>query len=221
MRLVLALAGLCVGALIAYLNFPIGEKPLAPNPLDEAVIKRFTDLAGNELDPAISTDGKLIAFLSDRDGGYDVWVGGVAGGDYINLTKGRFVRMHMDQLRTVGFNPDGTLVWFRAFERNATGQDVPNVWLVPVTGGAPRRFLDNTTHVAWSPDGERMVYQQFTPGDPLFVARADGSGAHRCCSSSTRRDGTATCWRGRRTAVISISRAVRIQRARWMCGASA
>ena len=53
------------------------------------------------------------------------------------------------------------------------------MWVVPVTGGAPRRMLDNTTHLAWSPDGKRMVYQQYTPGDPLFVAAADGSGARR------------------------------------------
>jgi Tol biopolymer transport system component/DNA-binding winged helix-turn-helix (wHTH) protein len=166
-------------ALIAWLSFPTTTRTPAPNPLDDAAIKRFTDLEGNELDPAISADGNLIAFLSDRDGTYDVWVGGTAGGDFINLTKGRFARMHMDQLHTVGFSPDSTLVWFRAFERNDAGQDVPNVWLIPVTGGAPRRFLDNTTHLAWSPDGKRIVYQQYTPGDPLFIAAADGSGAQR------------------------------------------
>jgi Tol biopolymer transport system component/DNA-binding winged helix-turn-helix (wHTH) protein len=177
--LLFSAAFVCFLALAAYLMLPIGAQPRAPNPLDEAVIRRFTDLDGNELDPAISSDGKLIAFLSDRDGGYDVWVGGVGGGDYINLTQGRFARMHMDQLHTVGFSPDDTRVWFRAFERNAAGQDVPNVWVVPVTGGAPRRFLDNTTHLAWSPDGRRIVYQQYTPGDPLLVAAADGSGARR------------------------------------------
>jgi Tol biopolymer transport system component/DNA-binding winged helix-turn-helix (wHTH) protein len=178
MRLVLvSVACACVAALVVYLFY--GAQPRFPNPLDDAVIKRFTDLEGSELDAAISADGNMIAFLSDRDGGYDVWVGGAAGGDFINLTKGRFARMHMDQLSTVGFNPDGTLVWFRAFERNDAGQDVPNVWVVPVTGGAPRRLLDNTTHLAWSPDGKRMVYQQYTPGDPLFVAAADGSGAQR------------------------------------------
>jgi Tol biopolymer transport system component/DNA-binding winged helix-turn-helix (wHTH) protein len=167
----------CVVALVVYLLS--GAQPRVANPLDDAVIKRFTDLDGNELDAAISADGKLIAFLSDRDGAYDVWVGGVAGGDFLNLTKGRFARMYMDQLRTLGFSPDGSLVWLRAFERNEAGQDVPNVWVVPVTGGAPRRLLDNTTHLAWSPDGRRMVYQQYTPGDPLFVAAADGSGARR------------------------------------------
>ena len=178
-RLVILSVFLCLVAGIAWLIFPIGATHSALNPLEEAVIKRFTDLEGNEMDPAISADGKLIAFLSDRGGLYDVWVGGTAGGDYINLTKGRFPRMHMDQLRTVGFSPDDTLVWFRAFERNEAGEDVPNVWLVPVTGGAPRRFLDNTTHLAWSPDGRRMVYQRFTAGDPLFVAAADGSGARQ------------------------------------------
>ena len=165
-----------IAALAIYLMSSPDTQPRSANPLDEAVITRFTDLEGSELDPAISPDGKLIAFLSDRDGAYDAWVGSIAGGDFINLTKGRFARMHMDQLHTVGFSPDGTQVWFRAFERNEAGQDVPNIWLVPVTGGAPRRFLDNTTHLAWSPDGKQLVYQRYTSGDPLFVAAADGTG---------------------------------------------
>ena len=180
MRLVLAsAAALLVAVSGAYLLFRTNAPIRGANPLDEAEIRRFTDLEGSELDPALSSDGKLIAFLSDRDGAYDVWVGSIAGGDFINLTKGRFERMHMDQLHTVGFSPDSTQVWFRAFERNGSGQDVPNIWLVPVTGGAPRRFLDNTTHLAWSPDGKRMVYQQYTPGDPLLVAAADGTNPHR------------------------------------------
>ncbi len=173
-----ALAVVAIAAAAVYLLSSLGPQP-SPNPLDAVTVTRFTDLEGDELDPAISADGKLIAFLSDRDGVYDVWVGSIAGGDFINLTKGRFARMHMDQLHTVGFSPDGTLVWFRAFERSEAGQDVPNIWLVPVTGGAPRRFLDNTTHLAWSPDGKQLVYQEYTPGDPLFVAAADGTGAHR------------------------------------------
>jgi Tol biopolymer transport system component/DNA-binding winged helix-turn-helix (wHTH) protein len=172
-------AALCVAAVAAYLLLATNRQPRSANPLDEAVIRRFTDLDGSELDPALSPDGKLIAFLSDREGTYDVWVGGIAGGEFINLTKGRFARMHMDQLHTVGFNPDGTVVWLRAFERNEAGQDVPTIWLVPVTGGAPRRFLDNTVHLAWSPDGKRLVYQQYTPGDPLFLAAADGSDAQQ------------------------------------------
>jgi Tol biopolymer transport system component/DNA-binding winged helix-turn-helix (wHTH) protein len=179
-RFVIASAtAVCIAAFAAYLLLRTDSQPRSSNPLDEAVVRRFTDLAGSELDPALSYDGRLIAFLSDRDGTFDVWVGSIGGGDYINLTKGRFARMHMDQLHTVGFSPDGTQVWFRAFERNEAGQDVPNIWLVPVTGGAPRRFLDNTTHLAWSPDGKRMVYQQYTPGDPLLVASADGTGARR------------------------------------------
>jgi Tol biopolymer transport system component len=169
----------CVAAVISYLYLPWGTTSLAPNLLDGAVIKRITNFDGNELDPAISADGKLIAFLSDRDGGYDVWVGGATSGDFANLTKGRFPRMHMDQLHTVGFSPDGTRLWFRAFERDDEGVDIPNIWLVPATGGPPGRFLDKTTHVAWSPDGTQLVYQQYTPGDPLFVAAADGSDAQR------------------------------------------
>jgi hypothetical protein len=41
------------------------------NPLTEARITRLTDFDGDELDAAISPDGRLVAFVSDRDGPID------------------------------------------------------------------------------------------------------------------------------------------------------
>ena len=60
------------------------------NPLDGARIERLTDFEGDELDAAISPDGKSIAFLSDRDGQFDAWVSQIGSGDSVNITKGRF-----------------------------------------------------------------------------------------------------------------------------------
>ena len=49
--------------------------------------------------------------------------------------------------------------------------------LMPLTGGTPRNFLgEETANLAWSPDGERIVYHTFAKGDPMFVA--DRSGAN-------------------------------------------
>lgn len=171
-----ALAVSVFGAsLLAYLLFTVVSRPSPEKLLAHSQISRFTDLEGNEFDAAISPDGKWVVFLSDRDGRYDVWVGGAGGGEFINLTKGRFERMYQDGHQTVGFSADGMFIWFRVFERREAGDDVPSVWLVPSMGGAPRRFLDKAVHVAWSPDGSRIVYHLFTPGDPVFIADADGS----------------------------------------------
>lgn len=43
------------------------------NPLAGATLYRLTDFEGTELDAAISSDGKFVAFFSDRDGPFDAW----------------------------------------------------------------------------------------------------------------------------------------------------
>ena len=48
------------------------------NPLAGARFTRLTDWEGSELDAAISSDGKFVAFISDRAGPFDAWV--IAGG---------------------------------------------------------------------------------------------------------------------------------------------
>ena len=44
------------------------------NPLADARMERITDFEGDEVDAAISRDGKSVSFVSDRDGPFDVWV---------------------------------------------------------------------------------------------------------------------------------------------------
>ena len=43
------------------------------NPLENAQFTRFTDFEGAKMDGAISSDGKFVAFISDRDGVFDIW----------------------------------------------------------------------------------------------------------------------------------------------------
>ena len=44
------------------------------DPLAGAQFQRVTDFDGAELAAAISRDGRFIAFESDRDGSFDVWL---------------------------------------------------------------------------------------------------------------------------------------------------
>jgi serine/threonine protein kinase len=48
-------------------------RPTVQNPLSDAHFARLTDFEGAETNPAISPDGKFVAFISDRRGTFDIW----------------------------------------------------------------------------------------------------------------------------------------------------
>jgi serine/threonine protein kinase len=177
--LVPAAAGVALVAALVLWRVQRSDDERWENPLADAHIERVTDFPGNETDAAISTDGKFIVFLSDRDGAFDVWLNQVGSGAFVNLTKGhlpqgdvRSIAFSTDS-RTVGFSGDAAHVWIRLVPIEAP--DIMSIWLTPTVGGAtPRPFLERAVYVAWSADGQRMVYHEGSPGDPIFVIDRNG-----------------------------------------------
>ncbi len=152
------------------------------NPLEGARFTRLTDFAGVERDADISADGKYFVFLSDKDGPFDAWVGRIDGGEFVNLTNGRFPELSGPWVRNVGFTGDGGHVWLRVAERDPESNRIlpPKTWLAPTLGGGQARpFLESSTSVAWSPDGARIAYQERAPGDPIVVADPYGGNPTR------------------------------------------
>ena len=141
------------------------------NPLEKAHFTRVTDF--ESVEAAISPDGRFVAFVSDHDGPFDVWLTQVGTGHVTNLTQGKAGPLP-GPLRSVGFSGDGSEIWIG-------GGDVGlRLRLMPLTGGTPRNFLgEETVNLAWSPDGERIVYHTFTNGDPMFVADRTGANARQ------------------------------------------
>jgi Tol biopolymer transport system component len=141
------------------------------NPLEKAHFARVTDFVSVEA--AISPDGKFVAFISDHDGPFDVWLTQVGSGRSVNLTQGKAGPLP-GPLRSVGFSGDGSEIWLG-------GGDVDmRLRLMPLTGGTPHNFLgEEAVNLAWSPDGERIVYHTFANGDPMFVADRTGANARR------------------------------------------
>ena len=84
--------------------------PTARNPLSDAQFTPLTDFKGAETDPAISPDGKFVAFISDRSGTFDIWLIQANGGSLANLTQGRIGDMRAP-LHAMGFSGDGSEVW--------------------------------------------------------------------------------------------------------------
>ena len=140
------------------------------NPFAGARYTRFTDWDGSETDAALSRDGKFVAFISDRSGPLDAWVGQVGGGAFVNLSKGKFPNPNVGTVRPVGFSGDGTHVWFQVPKVAVPDQ----LWLVPTIGGVPQLFLPKGEEAVWSPDGSQVAYF-FPPGDPIFVADRNGA----------------------------------------------
>ena len=104
-----------VGAtLIGVIAFP----GLLTTPDTVPVFDRIVPLVSTpayEFAPAISPDGKWVAYLSDARGPTDVWVKFVAGGDPANLTASNdIVVQTQDYISGLDISPDGTQIAFSA-----------------------------------------------------------------------------------------------------------
>jgi len=170
-----------VSALIAslatallYSSRPAADRPdsQSENPLAGARFTKVTDFEGSAFDGAISPDGRFVVFISDRDGPFEVFVGQVGTSGFRKLAgAGEFgYEDARAPVRVVGFNGDGSEIWLG-------GGPWRRVRSTPLLGGPIRNYLGkDVVNVAWSPDGEHLVYHTRLAGDPLYVA--DRSGAN-------------------------------------------
>ena len=131
---------------------------------------RIVSTAAHEFAPAISPDGKWIAYLSNARGPTDVWVKFIAGGAAVNLTANAKIEVQsQDGIGGLEISPDGSQIAFAASQ---------STWVIPAPlGGVPRPlFSSNYQGMRWSPDGKQMLY--IVGGGPLgdSVALADGDG---------------------------------------------
>ncbi len=103
--------------------------------------KQITTLDSYEYMPVWSPDSKSIAFASDRDGGFDVYISSVEGGVSKKLTS------HSNPERPLGFSQDGKEVYYSArIQKPAASVQFPSGWItelykVSVDGGRPKQVV--------------------------------------------------------------------------------
>jgi Tol biopolymer transport system component/DNA-binding winged helix-turn-helix (wHTH) protein len=108
---------------------------------------RLTSEGGLATDPAISPDGRLLAYASDRtgNGGMDIWVRPI-GGESLRVTTDA-----ADDLEPA-FSPDGSQIAYRS-ERDGGG-----VYVVPALGGESRLLAKYGRRPRFSPNGSWVAY---------------------------------------------------------------
>jgi len=143
----------------------------ADNPLQHATLTPLTDWEGNEEGAEISPNGELVAFLSDRDGEFDIWVSQIGSGFFHNLTEklpplaaSGFI------VRKLGFSADSSQLWFNP------GDGKPPM-IMPSRGGAVSPFLRSGTNTpAWIPDGSGVAFvDKANRDDPIYLADRTGA----------------------------------------------
>ena len=142
-------------------------------------LSQVTQDTGYSGSPALSPDGKLLAYASDRaeEENLDIWVQQVAGGEPIRLTT------HPTNEHSPSFSPDGSRIVFES------GRDGGGIYVIPALGGNAKRVADSSIHGSvgtqprFSPDGEwisyshRKVDEQLQFSDPAYIVPAAGGPA--------------------------------------------
>ena len=155
-----ATALIAAAAITGYLVRP--ARSAAPAPAwSEATVAPLTTDPGYEGEPTFSPDGQTIAYVSDRDGNFEIYLQQIAGGPALNLTNNPAADIQP------AVSPDGREIAF--VSNRAGGSDIiyaapflplvgGDIWIMPALGGPARRIVQNGNCPSWSPDGANLLY---------------------------------------------------------------
>ena len=159
--------GLAAGAVVLRRGTPSG--------IATGRTSRITAQPGLEVHPALSPDGKFVAFAAGPGGQMRIFVRQLGGGRTIAVTEGLAGDQHWPR-----WSPDGTRL---SFEMGRA------IYVVPALGGTAKLLVappqpgpvlngegslsnEGPSYLAWSPDGQRIAYAV----DRGIYVRAAGGG---------------------------------------------
>jgi serine/threonine protein kinase/Tol biopolymer transport system component len=149
------------GALLAIVGFVIyrARKPSAPTRAEWVQLTDFTDSATS---PALSPDGRMLAFIRGGDtfvAKGEIYVKLLPTGDPVQLTHDSLPKMDPH------FSPNGSRIVYT----------VPwDTWEVPVLGGEPRRWLPNASGLTWI-DEHHLLFSEIKQGIQMAIVTATES----------------------------------------------
>jgi len=153
----------------------VGRYDLWLQPLDDngpvGPPRRLTDQAGSVAQPAVSPDGRWVAYHRVFEGQRHIWIVPVTGSAPLQFTSEKGMDVEPD------WSPDGRNLVFVS-DRDGS----PQVWVEPISDGRPTGPARRVTNGAavlgsptWSPDGSSIVFVGGA-GD-VWISAADGRAA--------------------------------------------
>ncbi|WP_353184535.1 tolB protein precursor, partial [Parapedobacter lycopersici] len=150
----------------AYRSLPIDTSRA---PVGRSILNRQNSGGSMNVSPAISPDGKYVAFLSERDlFSIDLFLADAQSGEIIRKLSSRLTNTDIDEfsfLESAGaFSPDSRKFAFSVFSRGRS-----KLMAVDVTNGRTL-FLEamgdvtEFGNIAWSPDGETLAFSGLKNG---------------------------------------------------------
>jgi hypothetical protein len=134
---------------------------------DGANQTRLTNNPALDLDPSWSPDGTKIAFTSDRDGNFEIYLMNADGSNQINLTN------NSANDRSATWSPDGKKIAFSSdrdgnkeiYVMNADGSNQTRLTNTPQDDYSPK----------WSPDGGQIAFTKNRSDPEVYLMNADGT----------------------------------------------
>ena len=114
--------------------------------------RRLTSDVGEEVNPAFSPDGTMVAFTGEYDGNKDVYVVPATGGVPRRLT------FHPAEEYVVGWTPDGKNILYASWGNSFRHFEF-QLYTVPLEGGFPTQLpLPVAVEASYSPTGTSLAY---------------------------------------------------------------
>ena len=159
--------------IVALALVAVGVYRLNPTPPPRVQrIRQLTHFGRARAPSYAATDGARIYFSEVKGGRYAVDQVSVAGGEPTPIP------LPFPNAEVFDISPDHTELLVASF---AGLEEAEPLWIVPVTGGAPRRLGDALgSSAAWSPDGQTIA---FTQGSDLYTVSRDGNTSRRLVST--------------------------------------
>src|SRR5262245_11967505 len=141
MVMIIALAAVLLVGLRAYRSSTSTATTL---PL---TIRQITTSPGLDFNPAFSPDGESIAYSSDHNGNFEIYIRSIA-------PNGRAIQLTTDGQQNFdpAWSPDGKRIAYYSMNRHG-------IFVMPALGGVAKQLTDFGSHPAWSPDGQLVVFQ--------------------------------------------------------------
>lgn len=135
-------------------------------------ISRLSD-DGKSRMPAISPDGRYVAFQSGELGARNIMVRQLATESAVEVAP----RSGLNIL-SISFSPDTNYVYYVQSNNSKT---INNLYQVPTLGGTPKKIIDDIdSNITFSPDGKKLAFIRHSSigaegKDTLLISNIDGT----------------------------------------------